>query len=208
MPILGIPIPSTQASLVLDEGAHTATLRGGAGLQLRLNYAQGCIVDRLEVLGKEVVGKGKGLWSGIHVGGKWFTSVQSVPPKVSRKGNRLTVAGIAYAGGGVRVAESWTLTAKADSVDWKIDRRYLDAGTLDDSAMPMLGFSDMTTWTGALLGTGGVAWGKLLDAPNATYGIHTDSASLWNPASDACLAFKAASKSHRAMRFTREPEGG
>ncbi|RYG49026.1 hypothetical protein EON79_02665 [bacterium] len=206
------PLPSHPQIAVLGEpGRQTATIQDLSGnVKLRLAFSEGCIVDRLEISGRQVLDPAKGIWSGIKVGGGWHTTASlEHPPKVTRSGNRLTVAGIRYGGGGFRIVEGWTLIAGKDSIEWKIDRRYLDGGTLEDTAMPLASFADMTTWTGALLGTGGVAWGKLLDAPNATYGIHTASASLWNPASDALLRFaaKGDSGSEKALRFTRGPEG-
>jgi len=45
-------------------------------------------------------------------------------------------------------------------------------GIIEDTCFPGWDFQDMSTWTGALLGNGGVAWGKLFDKPNASYGVH------------------------------------
>jgi hypothetical protein len=205
------PIPVVPPTIDLDPRRQVATLRDGAGkLELRLSYAKGCYVDRMRVLGKDVAGA-EGLWSGIQVGGRWHTTAElAKPPKVAKEGDRLRVTGIEYGADGLRLVEAWTFTVKRDSVTWRIDRRYLAGGDLEGTAMPSMAFPSMNTWTGALLGTGGVAWCRLFDRPNATYGVHTDSATLWNPATDACLTVSAApgGKGARALRFTREPSGG
>ena len=167
-------------------------------------------MDQLKVHGREVVNDRRGIWSGIQVGGKWYTTENlSHSPEVSQVGKQLRVTGIAYGSAGMRVEENWTLIAKKDSIDWKIERRYLDAGNIDGTAMPLVSFKDMSTWTGAVLGSGGVAWCKLLDSPNATYGVQTDSATFWNLQSDPSLSIYATKKSGvAAMRFTREPGEG
>jgi len=193
--------------VIYDAARHTASVRDGSGkLKIRLSFAKGCRLDRLDVMGREVVSPAKGLWSAVKFGGRWLTSANLAhPPKISATGNQLRISGIEY-GEGVRVVEGWTFTAKEDSIRWEIRRRYLDAGMLEDTAMPQASFSTMDTWTGALLGTGGVAWGKLLDAPNATYGVHTGLATFWNPASNDCLRFSTWG-GERALRFTREADG-
>jgi hypothetical protein len=199
---------SSDPSIVVDSLHRTAVLRDGSGrLEIRLNYARGCVIDRMKTLGLEVASEEKGFRSGIQIGDRWYTTAElAKPPTVVREGDRLRVSGIEYGAEGMRVIEGWTFTVKADSLTWKIDRRYLDAGTLDGTAMPLMTFRSMDAWKGALLGTGGVAWGKLLDMPNATYGVHTASASLWNPATHACLSFSSTTpQAKTALRFTREP---
>ena len=70
-------------------------------------------------------------------------------------------------GGGVEMNETWTFTVQPDGITWRIARKYLSGGTLEDTYFPGWDFTDKS-WTGALLGTGGVAWFKLFDTPVAT----------------------------------------
>ena len=180
-------------------------------LRLRLNLAKGCSVDQLIVRGKQLEDVAKGVCSGVKVNGRWYNTLQlAQPPRALIRGNQVQVRGIDFGGGGVNVSEQWTFTVTENSIRWKIARTYLSSGVLDDTAMPMMTFQNMLTWNGALLGTGGVAWGKLFDVPNATYGVHTDSALFWNSGKTACLQFKGkvAAGNHQAIRFTREQEGG
>lgn len=202
-PLLLALAATRPGALTIQDGSHR--------LRLRLNLQHGCVVDGLDVKGTPVLDARRGLSSGIEVGGRWYTSQNLLQaPRVVTRGRRILVDGIVFGGGGVRVSERWTFDVGPGSIRWKIDRKYLSSGVLDDTAMPAATFRDMTTWTGALLGTGGVAWGKLFDAPNATYGVHTGAATFWNPRRDACLRFQAqdAPGSLQALRFTREPEGG
>lgn len=202
-PILG-PVPS----IVVDSVQRTVVLRDGSGkLELRLNYSKGCVVDRIKTLGQDVASESKGAWSGIQTQGRWHTTAElAKPPTVVKEGDRLRVSGIEYGTEGTRIVEGWTFTVKQDSMTWKIDRRYLNAGTIEGTAMPSMAFRTMDTWQGALLGTGGVAWCKLLDMPNATYGVSTASATFWNPVTDACMSISAKAPGlETALRFTREP---
>jgi len=67
----------------------------------------------------------------------------------------------------------------------------------------------MSTWTGALLGNGGVAWTRLFDTPNASYGSHNGKATFWNKGQGSCLRIVPSSPtdSKIAVRFSRQPGG-
>jgi hypothetical protein len=67
----------------------------------------------------------------------------------------------------------------------------------------------MATWTGALLGHGGVAWCRLFDAPNASYAVHNGKVTFWNKDQRACLRIMPESPtgSKIAVRFCRQPGG-
>ncbi len=209
--LAGSPQTPGVPPVAVDDAHHTVTMRDRSGrLELRLSLANGCVVDRLRVAGRDVEDPGRGVGSGIRVDGRWITTREGGgSPRLSRQGNVVRVDGIEFGGGEVRVRERWTFTAGGDAIRWRIDRTYLAAGTLDDTAMPMATFRDMTTWTGARLGTGGVAWAKLFDAPNATYGVHTGSATFWKSGENACLRLDASvdGTERKALRFTRELQG-
>lgn len=197
-----MPIPLPQpAPITLDRGAKTAIIRGASdNLRLRLNFGKSCIVDGLQVLGADVLGPA-GAGSGVKMDGKWVSSASLAhPPKISLAGDKLRITEIEFGG----VSENWTFQVRGDTVRWTIQRRYLRAGEIEETAMPQFSFASLNTWTGALLGTGGVAWPKLFDQTNATYGVNTDSATFWNSAKDGCLQLSTTSKASKALRFTRE----
>lgn len=209
--LIAFAASACEAQTVQHDAANkTVTLADAArGLELRLNYDGRCVVDRVKVRGKEVLGSKSGVFSGIKIGGAWFTTLGGIPaPSVEIAENTVRVRGIRYGGGGVEVEEGWTFTVGRDSIGWRIERRTLSGGVLEDVSCPSWDFGTMSAWTGALLGTGGVAWCKLFDAPNATYGVHTGSASLWNRDTDACLDIRSQIGDGRnmALRFTRQPD--
>lgn len=157
------PIPR---AVTIEEPTHQLVL------QLRLD--RGCALDRVEVDGRDVVSSGRSVTTGVKVGGRWHTSANDLPqaPKVSADSDEVVVSDIAGGGGGVKFVETWRFTSLARGIRWRIDRRYLAGGQVDEVALPEWDFNDMPTWTGALLGNGGVGWPKLFDRTNATYGVH------------------------------------
>jgi hypothetical protein len=180
----------------------------GRNLVLRLNYDGRCVLDRVVVRGRDVVPAATGVCSAVKVGGQWYTTRSAIGvPQVRVDGHTVTVTGIRFGGGGVSVEEKWTLTAHRDCVTWRIDREYLSEGTLDDTYFPGWDFTDMSTWTGALLGNGGVAWCKLFNTSVATYGLHTGPVTFWHRDTRSCLRIVPTVSAERkiAARFSRHP---
>jgi hypothetical protein len=171
-------------------------------------------LDQLRVRGKEVPLAPEGIATGVRVEGRWRTSQDgAASPRVLISGDAVEVSGIRYGG----VEETWTFRALADRITWRIDRTYLAAAQVEDDATPSWGFAGPDAWTGALLGTGGVAWFRFFGQNGATYGIHTGSATFWNPGTDACLEVSPSGRPkgalpkeggpETALRFTRSEAG-
>ncbi len=70
-------------------------------------------------------------------------------------------------------------------------------------------FADMTTWTGAILDNGAVAWCKLLPENFYTFGNQAAGVLFWNNLTGTCLAVTPMDLAgrHIASRFTRSPRG-
>jgi hypothetical protein len=206
---LAIPAAASGAGITHDAARRTATIADREGhLVLQLNYAGKCVIDRLTALGRPVVSQGSGIRTGFKTGKDWHTSADAADAKVTVDNDRLTVSGIILRGGGVAAHETWVFRSYADQITWQIVRRYETGGSLEDVALPEWTFDRMDTWTGALLGTGGVAWCRLLDKPNATYGVHTGEATFWSKEAGNCLRIRptAAADRHVAMKFSRQPD--
>lgn len=177
---------------------------------LRIRYDGCCMIDRLRVGGEDVVRADTGVCGAISVGGAWFSTREGIPdPKVNIMDNSATLTGIRYGGGGVNVTENWIFTLQGGAIVWRIDREYLTKGSVDDMYFPGFDFKDMSTWTGALLGFGGVAWCKLFDAPGASYGVHNGNITFWNRDRRRCLRIDASAPAGEsvAVRFSRQPSG-
>ncbi|MHC1764624.1 MAG: hypothetical protein AB9869_09995 [Verrucomicrobiia bacterium] len=194
-----------------DAECQKVTISDGKGnLVLRLDYSARCVLDQVKVGGRETIDPANGVCSGIKVGDQWFTTRASIPsPIVVLGSNTVTVTGIRFGGGGLHLSETWRFTALPESIVWRVDRVYEGSGMLEDSAFPGWTFADMATWTGGLLGHGGVAWCKLFDAPNASYGIHNGKVTFWNKDQAHCLQIVPATPkgAHIAARFSRHSNG-
>lgn len=194
--------PANQAITIAD---------GGRALTLRLRYQDRCVLDQVRVGGRNVMATNSGAWTGVRVGGQWHSTRQTLrTPRVVVTETTATVSGIECAGGGVPFAETWNFTAREDRVLWRIEREYLTGGLVEDCGLAGWDFAAMSTWTGALLGQGGVAWCKLFDQPNASYGVHAGEVTLWNRDEPACLRITPGTPApgHAATRFSRQPDGG
>ena len=195
---IGVPVEHdvNKKTVVISSGNKT--------LCLRLNYNYQCVLDQVWINDEEVISTNE-VYSGIKVSDTWHTTRSGIAtPTVNITNNVVTVKDINFGGGGIDVSETWTLTPDSNSITLAIDRKYYSSGVLEDMCMPCWDF-DITTWTGALLGNGGVAWCKLFDTPNSTYGVHTGKVTFWNKENDACLRIVPESQpgNHIACKFSR-----
>src|ERR1017187_9251987 len=177
-----------QGTVHQDAGRKVVTLADGQGqLALRLNYDGRCVLDQVIVRGRQVAAE-SGVGSGIRVDGEWFTTRNGLAtPKVVAGKDTLTVKDIVFGKPGNEIHETWKFTVRPDRIVWRITRRYPNGATLEDAAFPEWNFSSMSTWTGGLLGNGGVVWNKYLRTANATYGAHTGEVTFWNRQQGDCL---------------------
>lgn len=207
--LLSLIAKNLLAEVVHDAEKKTVVMANAQKhLVLRLNYDGKCILDQVQVRGHDVVPAATGVSSGIQVAGQWFTTRDIPSPHVTVSKDDVVVSDIVLRGGGVEMEETWRFSVRSDDIVWRIVRRYASGGTLDDTYFPGWDFND-NAWTGALLGTGGVAWFKLFDTPVASYGVHTGPVTFWNKENNSCLRILPASSknTYTAVRFSRHPHG-
>jgi hypothetical protein len=176
---------------------------------LDINYDRKLLIGRLQVLGQAPVSNDDGIFSAVKINQKWFTTQADIQtPKVTVKKNSVTIDNIRYGEGSNNIEEKWIINSSSDYVDWTIERQYPESMTIEDTGFPQWSFNDMETWTGALLGTGGVAWCKLFNRENASYGNHTGEVALWNQKNKSGLRITPLQDSgqHFAVRFSRQPD--
>jgi hypothetical protein len=190
-----------------DAGRKLVTLADGRGnLSLRLNYDGRCVLDQVMVRGRQVAGE-SGVSSGICVDGQWLTTRSGMAtPKIIVGKDTLTVKDIVFGKPGFEVHETWQFKVRTEDITWQISRHYPKAGRVEDSAFPEWDFSSLSTWTGGLLGNGGVIWTKYLETTNATYGAHTGPVTFWNRQERDCLRITPtlSKGQHDAVRFSHQ----
>jgi len=130
---------------------------------LRLCYDNRCVLDRVTVRGQDVLSDA-GVYSSVRLNGREYITQSGIPsPTVSTDDNRVIATGIRFGGDGALIEEAWSFRVEEDHIQWQIARMYLTGSTVDNVSLPNWTFKDLSTWTGAILGTGGVAWFKLFD---------------------------------------------
>ncbi len=189
---------------------HTIKIQDKKGnLVLNINYDNKCVIDYVETLGHAAVTNKKGVFSSIKINGNWFTTNSGIPiPKIIMGGDSIVIEDILFGEERNKVSEKWIFHPFSDYIDWTIERTYRRNNSLEDTGFPQWSFDSMDTWTGALLGTGGVAWCKLFDKVNASLGSHTGEVTLWNQQNKACLRIDPIEHDgqHIAVRFSRQPD--
>jgi len=178
-------------------------------LLLRLNYDHKCLIDRVIVNDKQLISPALGVYSAIKASGTWYDTHAGIdPPDIAINGDKVAVSNINFGPENIKITESWIFSVNADNITWKIDRTYHSVATIEDSFFPRWNFASMDTWTGALLGSGGVAWCKLLDFVNATYGVNTGLVTLWNKDDGCCLRIipDYSAAKHLAIKFSHLPD--
>ena len=185
-------------------------VRDGSGnLMLTIQYDNKVVVDRLQVFGEVPVSNDQGIFSAVKVNGNWFTTRSGIAtPKVVIKKNNIVIDNIRYGEGENTIKEKWIFVPSSNYIDWTIERQHSGSLYLEDMGFPQWSFNNMETWTGALLGTGGVAWCKLFNSANASFANHTGEVALWNQMNNSGLRITAVEEpgQHHAVRFTRQPD--
>ena len=197
-----------QPQVILNPTNRTVTMANGKGdLQIRLNYATGCMLDHVRVDGNDVVTPQTGVSTGIEVSGNWVTTRSlSIAPQVSVSGNLVTINNIQFATGGISASETWQFQVNSNDIQWSITRHYLTGGTLNDSYFPGWDFTSVGTWTAGILDTGGVALMRFL-ASGSSYGAHAGGVTFWNDNTCLKVTPQPVSGQFLASRFSQQPSG-
>lgn len=204
-------ISSQKGTIINDTTNKIVIISDGNGqLTLKLDYNSKCLMKEVWVKGRQVLSV-YGASSAIRTtDGTWYTTRNSITsPTVNVSGNVVTLSSISYGGSGINVVETWIFTANQGSISWNINRMYLSGGTLSDTYFPGWDFQSISTWTGAILDNGGVAWMKLLDNNSRTLGTHSGTVTFWDKQSNSCLRIvpSVAKGVYTTNRFTKQPNG-
>ena len=199
-----------QGVITHDKQVGSVTIKDGKGkLSLKLLYKNRCVISEVEVMNKNVVSGTAGVCSAIKVGNDWLTTADGIQdPSIAVKGNTVEITNIIFGNQDSYFNEKWIFKTYANYIDWTIERKYPGEMQLEDTGFPQWSFKDMNTWTGALLGTGGVAWCKLFDKVNASFANHTGEVALWNQEDNSGLSIKSINNPDQqmAVRFSRQPD--
>ena len=194
-----------------DKSNSTISISSGdTQMKLRVNYNNGCFIDSFQVKNTQVIDQENGISSAVNINNYWHLSkYESKSASADITGNSVTINNISYGPETSTIRENWTFTALDDKIDWHISRAIPSDMIVDAAANSHWEFADMTTWTGAILDNGAVAWSKLLPENFYTFGSHAATVLFWNNQSGICFEVSPLELGgqHVASRFTRSPKG-
>jgi hypothetical protein len=179
------PLSGKNRMTILQDSVNkTVRITDGSGmLELRLNYSSGCIIDELAVNGKNTLAK-NGAFTAVKPSATMFTSGSCTgSPELKLIDNNLTIRNITFGNDSLTTCEEWVLKPLESGIRWDIKRYYNHSGHLDELAIPVLNFSNLSVWKGGILNNGGMVWCKYLTNQGDTYGVHTNGVTFWNPQS-------------------------
>ena len=177
-------------------------------VRLRVNYGNGCYIDRFSVNGNQVLNVENGISSAVKINNYWhLTQFESKIKNITADDNSVTIQNINYGPDTFKISENWTFTACEDYLNWRIQRTIPTDMIVDAAANSHWEFADMDTWTGAILDNGAVAWNKLLPDSFYTFGNHAAKVLFWNSNNGLCFEVVPLdlAGNYVASRFTRSP---
>ncbi len=212
---------SVLAQISDDPRSKTLTICTRRGsLSLRVNYGDPWKIDRFEVRGHEVLDPSAGITTGLKIDGTWQNWGTSPKTRV------IATRDITSSGSdpffreigtvitpvddeGRAFSERWAFRLRGETIEWTVDRFVKKPIHADEVSFAHCSFKDASTWSGAILGTGGVAWSPRFESPQATLGVHTGKAILWSRERDDALEFEAVPNANyvSALRFTSQRSG-
>ncbi len=179
-----IPISVKTISIKQNISAKTVNLSDGSGkLAIRIKYAGGCIIDQLILNGKNTLAP-SGAFSAIKPNSELYSSANSgIQPGIMLTDKTLTLNNISFGDSSLHITEMWKFTPEQNGIRWEIIRQYDHSRIVDDMAMPIWNFANLSVWKGGILNNGGMVWCKYLSNKLDVLGMHTNGATFWNPVS-------------------------
>ena len=178
-------------------------------LTLRINYSGGCVIDQLLINGKNRLAP-SGIFTAIKPNTKVFSSKTSQNhPEIKISETMVTVKNISFGDSTLNITEDWKFTPELNGIRWEILRQYDRNRVVDDMAMPVWNFTNLSLWKGGILNNGGMVWCKYLKNKCDALGMHTNGVTFWNPESAEGLRISSTAPKGEfiASKFYHNNEG-
>jgi hypothetical protein len=174
-------------------------------IKLMVQYDHQCRVSAMEVNGQKVIDGDAGIYSEIQTATKTYSTLKlAASPIIKVKGNYVYISGISYGDNNSLIHESWKFYVDDSGVKLSIERNCPKAFNASSVSFPNIEFNDLSSWEGAFLGFGGIAWFYLFNEKLCTYGVHTNEASFWNSKTNNGLHIMVDAPGNKvAMKYTR-----
>ncbi|MEL7586401.1 MAG: hypothetical protein AAGU19_06765, partial [Prolixibacteraceae bacterium] len=200
---------STSAQIrIQDRPADKVVVFGNELVQMTLDYNKKCVVTDLLVNQEPVLQAESGIFSEVRTSDATFSTRQlNASPEIKTTKTTVVLSNIAYGEGKAPVRERWTFSIDEADIRLNIERTVSENFVADEVAFPSVNFKSISTWDGAFLGYGGLAWFYLFNEKLCTYGVHTGSSVFWNSSTGNGLSVSAGAAGKQvASKFTRSAD--
>lgn len=194
--------PNAAKDIIISTDHLTLRLSGGHEKTAR--------IISMEVNGQPVVTNTAGIYTGVKVKGRWYSSLHlKTRPTLESHQNITRLKNIVYGNQHFSIKEDWVFTKTDGAIKWDIIRNVSQSITLEEDGLPSFNFDHLNTWEGAYQGYGGLAWFRLFDQRLCSYGVHSSSSSFWNSQTNNGLDIKVdAPGQHIGLKYTRTQKDG
>ena len=174
-------------------------------LKLTLNYNKKCVIEEMEINGEKVLSNESGIYSGIKLNTEVHSTQQlSTSPTVNIGKNKVVVSNIIYGKSDNPIAECWTFDVSNTDIKLEIDRKIKIPLLVEEVCFPAVTFKKFSTWDGAFLEFGGLAWFYLFNMVPSSYAVHSKSSTLWNQHTGNGLTVSVSSTQNQIVsKFSR-----
>lgn len=203
--LLFIGFPSFGQITISNREDVKVIVFGNNKLKITLDYNFKCVVTNMEVNGEPVISNRSGIYSEIRMlNATYSTCKMATAPKVKMERNRVTIYDVSYGDDSASINETWKFNISDTDIKFDIERTVSKPLIVEEVSFPSINFNSISTWDGAFLDFGGIAWFYLFNEKLSTYGVHSGSSAFWNSTTGNGLRLSASSPGkHVASKFTR-----
>ncbi len=197
-----------QQLVIKNDVQNKILVFGNNKIKITLDYKQKCNISCLEVNGQKVIEGASGIFSQIKAFNKTYSTLHlDTSPKVETTKHTVSMTGISYGDGDLKINENWKFTITDNDIIFKVERTYPKTFTADEVSFPSFNFNSINTWEGAFTEFGGLAWFYLFRDKQFTYGVHSNYSAFWNSKTGNGLKISSTTPGKQiAGRYTRSSE--
>ncbi|MEL7588298.1 MAG: hypothetical protein AAGU19_16435 [Prolixibacteraceae bacterium] len=190
---------------ISNRSADKVITFGNSKLQIILDYDLKCVVTGMEVNGEPILSDQSGIYSEIRTSNAAYSTRKlAAPPKILTQKDKVMVTGISYGEDKALINEAWTFFITETDIRLSIERTVSKPFVAEEISFPSVNFKSISTWDGAFLDYGGLAWFYLFNEKLCTYGVHSGSSVFWNSTTGNGLSVSASAPGKQvASKFTR-----
>ena len=181
---------------------------GNSKIMITLDYNGRCAVTGLTVDGRSVIEGPGGIYSEIKTSTNTYSTLNLLSvPTIMISENTVAISNIKYGDSEAIAIENWDFVLTGNDIRFEIERTFPKSLVVEEAAFPSFNFNSISTWNGAFLGYGGLAWFYLFNQKLCTYGVHSGSSVFWNSTTGNALKVAVSANGKKvAMKVSRSAD--